>query len=407
VGHVYRKIDRKEILHLALLLHDLGKGFPEDHSEVGRRIAQETGERFGLPEADTEDVMFLVHNHLVMSHLALHRDINDKALVAEFASNVGSMRMLSMLFVLTCADIAAVGPEVLTPWKQGLLDELFANTRTILTGKKTGSTKLRLASFYQEVAEQGADEETSRWLAQMARGLADNYCTTHSAEVVAQELLQLRELTPDSVHCWVNPIENTQLYEVRVSKILRPRSGNFYKMTGMLSAMGLRIQSADIKMLDSQCVWYWFQYEDTEYQQVSQSRLDEIRQRTIDLISGKDVRPVKFRKVWGEEENASRAVELSRPKIQVRINNQTVDTATIIDIFAYDKLGLLYRVTKKIYKLGLDLQFARVATYGHQVIDVFYVTDENGNKIRNKNQIQIIRQELTQAVTEFLAPDEA
>ncbi len=95
-------------------------------------------------------------------------------------------------------------------------------------------------------------------------------------------------------------------------------------------------------------------------------------------------------------------MRLSRPPIQVKIDNQTVDTATIIDVFAYDKPGLLYKIVKKIFRLGLDVTYARIATYAHQVIDVFYVTDESGNKIRNKNQIQLIRKEILRAVTGFL-----
>ena len=407
VGRVYRKIRRKNILHLALLLHDLGKGFDEDHSEVGRRIAEETGNRFGLSEDDTSDVMFLVHNHLVMSHLAFHRDINDMALVAEFASNLGSMEMLSMLYVLTCADVTAVGPGVLTPWKQGLLDDLFVNARSILTGKKGEASRLRLTSFYEEVGEQAENEETSAWLKKKVKGLPNNYCTSHSAEIVAAQLLTLKGLTNERVFCWVNPVQNTRLHEVCVGKLLRPRSGNFYKLTGILMSMGLRIQSADIKMIDDQTVWYWFQFEDSENKNPSTARLQEIRQRTLDLINGVEDGPPKFRKVWGAESDDSRAAQLSRPKIQVRINNETVNNATIIDIFAYDKLGLLYRVTKKIYKLGLDLRFARVATYGHQVIDVFYVTDAEGNKIRNQNQIQIIKRELHDTVTQFLTAEDA
>jgi [protein-PII] uridylyltransferase len=406
VGHVYRKIKRKNILHLTLLLHDLGKGFEEDHSEVGRRIAEETGKRFGLSDDDTADIMFLVHNHLVMSHLALHRDINDMSLVAEFASNLGSMEMLSMLYVLTCADITAVGPGVLTPWKQGLLDDLFVNARSVLTGKKGQAAKLRLASFYNEVAEQAENEPTSKWLKEKVTGLPNNYCTTHSPEIVSAQLLLMQGMTSESVFCWVNPVQNTRLHEVCVGKKLRPRSGNFYKLTGLLMSMGLRIQSADIKMIDDEILWYWFQFEDSENQNPSTARLQEIRQRSLDLINGVEDGPPKFRKVWGAETDESRAAQLSRPKIQVRINNETANNATIVDVFAYDKLGLLYRITKKIYKLGLDLRFARVATYGHQVIDVFYVTDADGNKIRNLNQIQIIKQELYDTVTDFLASED-
>ena len=143
--------------------------------------------------------------------------------------------------------------------------------------------------------------------------------------------------------------------------------------------------------------------EDRDFLESPRERLDEIQQKALDLVLGLDDSPPRFRSVWKKEE--SRALQLSRPKIEVKINNQTVDAATIIDVFAYDKTGLLYKIVKKIYALGLDVTNSRVSTYAHQVIDVFYVTDELGNKIRNKNQIQIIRKEILQAVTEFLESD--
>ena len=105
VGRTYRKIKDKNLLHLALLLHDLGKGFPEDHSIVGERIAEETGIRLDLPDEDIETIKFLVRHHLLMSHIAMHRDINDLELVAEFASKLGSVNILNMLFVLTLSLI--------------------------------------------------------------------------------------------------------------------------------------------------------------------------------------------------------------------------------------------------------------------------------------------------------------
>ena len=100
-------------------------------------------------------------------------------------------------------------------------------------------------------------------------------------------------------------------------------------------------------------------------------------------------------------------MKLSRPEIRVKTNNETVDSATIIDVFSYDKPGLLYKLAKKIYRLGLDVTYASSALYGHQVISVFYVTDEQGNKIRNKNQLQIIKREIGKAVRDFLEPQQA
>ena len=109
LGEVYQAIEQKEILHLALLVHDLGKGYVEDHSEVGKRIAGETAQHLGLSKHETEMLEFLVHKHLLMSRAALWHDINDPAVMQQFVVEVGSPEVLRMLYVITAADMAAVG----------------------------------------------------------------------------------------------------------------------------------------------------------------------------------------------------------------------------------------------------------------------------------------------------------
>ena len=423
-GKTYKKIRDKNILHLALLLHDLGKGFSEDHSEVGRRIAAATGERFDLTDEETETIKFLVHNHLVMSHLAFHRDINDQAMVAEFASNVGSVQMLSMLFVLTCADITAVGPGVFNPWKEGLLTDLFLHAKKILAGETDEPFRQqRYEQIYDTVALFSDDEVEQAWLREKAVALPNNYCAVHSPESIAEHLLELRKT---GFICSVAAQPNSSLLELCIGKVSSRRTGVFYKLVGMLSSLGLQIRSCDIKPLDGgnyqtaqassplspdsttdkqNLMWYWIQFEDTEFTETPESRLDEIRQRASDLVTGVDDRPPRFRSVWKKDESV--ALKLSRPEIRVKINNETVRSATIIDVFAYDKTGLLYKLGKKIHRLGLDVTYARISTYAHQVIDVFYVTDEQGNKIRNRNQIQIIKREILRAANEFLEPPES
>ena len=403
VGKVYRSLRRKNTLHLALLLHDLGKGFAEDHSEVGRRIAQETGKRFELPVEETEEIMFLVHNHLVMSHLAFHRDINDKSMVAEFASNVGSVELLSMLFVLTCADIAAVGPGTLNDWKLGLLTSLYVSAKNILTGSTSGEGReFRYQKVYDVIAGYGKDLDAQRWIRDAAENLPNTYCDLHDPETIAQQLIVLRDTTSDEVQCWVNHVEESDLIELCIGKREKRRSGVFYKVAGLLQSLGLTVRGADVKPLGHGLFWYWFQFEDSDFVDSPKSRLDDIQYRVRELLMNRVDGPPTVRTTWGKKE--SRALKLSRPKIQVKINNQTVDTATIIDVFAYNKTGLLYKIAKNIYQLGLDVNYARISTYAHQVIDVFYVTDDQGNKIRNRNQVQIIKKEILKTVTDFLEP---
>ena len=403
VGETYRNIRSKKLLHLALLLHDLGKGFPEDHSEVGRRIADATGKRFGLQEDDVETVKFLVHNHLVMSHLAFHRDIFDESLVAEFAANVGSLQMLSMLFVLTLADIKGVGPDVLTPWKLDLLTNLFRSAKRVLTGDYDGRLEPRLKEIYDRVSALGSDEEERAWLLHKAACMPNNYCLGRSVTEIAERLLELKKVE-DGILCWVNPIPETKLIEIAVAKSSSRRTGVFHKVAGTVSGMGLQIHGADIKPIGDDMVWYWIQFEDLMFKGVPPaSRLEEIRERILDKVfSESSWETLRFPTVWKNEDKV--ASEAEQPEIQVKIDNDTVTNATVVDVFSSDKTGLLYKIARKIHQLQLDVTYARTISYGIQVIGVYYVTDDDGNKIRDRDRLLQIQAELQQTLVNFLDP---
>jgi [protein-PII] uridylyltransferase len=161
LGEVYREIKRKDLLHLALLLHDLGKGHEEDHSEVGRRLAEETAARLGFDERDSRTLVMLVHRHLLMAHTAFRRDPYDEKVLLPFAREVGTPEVLRKLLTLTAADIAAVGPDVLTKWKESLLIELYLRAMQEVSGEReTADEPQRLARIADEVvSQQGVDRE--------------------------------------------------------------------------------------------------------------------------------------------------------------------------------------------------------------------------------------------------------
>ena len=405
-GKAYRSIQDKSVLHLALLLHDLGKGYPEDHCLVGVEIAKATGQRLGLSDEDTKTIQFLIKNHLLMSHLAFHRDINDEEMVAEFAANVGSVRMLSMLYVLTCADVDAVGPGVLTAWKEGLLTDLYRHAKNILTGHREDDAYLvRQAEFYQQIAQTAEDPESAAWLNQAAQNLPRNFCEQHDPQNISQQLLQLRGMADNQVQCTVGRVKDTKLIELCIGKREKRRAGVFYRVTGLLASMGFSITSVDIKPIGDSLIFYWFKFADPDFKTTPQRRLDEVQHRALALVEGGDKSSPKFRTKW-KKRGGGKALQLSRPIIEVKIDNQTVDSATIIDVFAYKKIGLLYRISRKLHELGLDVNYARVSTYAHKLIAVFYVCDEKGNKVRNKNQLQVIQQEVLRETSGFLQQED-
>ena len=310
------------------------------------------------------------------------------------------------LYVLTCADIAAVGPGVLTPWKQGLLTDLFLHARNLLTGHLgTESVDARYQQIYEQVAQVAqAKSEDADWLFRTVRKLPRNYCRDRSPNDIANQLTALRHTPAGEVQCWVRKIPKRNLIELCIGTQEKRRSGIFYKINGMLVSMGLNVHTADISPIGDSLVWYWFKFEDIDFVDSPESRLKEIRTRAEQIALGEDVGPPKFRKSWIGD--GGPAAKLALPKLQVKIDNESVDPATVLDIFAYHRMGLLYKISKKIFELGLDVQFARISTYGRQVIDVFYVTDEHGNKIRNRNRQSLIQRELMREIGDFLSDAE-
>ena len=402
-GTVYRQIKDKNLLHLALLLHDVGKGYPEDHCEVGRRIAEVVGKRLYLTFEQTEDIKFLVHNHLVMTHLAFHRDLNDEAMIAEFVSNVGSVRMLALLYVLTCSDVDAVGPGVLTNWKYNLLTNLYGNACDVLTGEHPGTTSGGyLEKLYDQIGDEVEPGDLRIWLKSAARNLPKNYCFQHEPDAIARQLQRLKDTAGDKVQCWVKKCKGSDLYELCIGKRESRRSGLLYRLFGMLASQGLAVRSTDIKSIGGANVLYWIKFEDLEFDEPPKTRVEDIRDRARELALGLSDGPPTFRTKWGKEDTV--ASQMARPRIEVKIDNQTVEAATIIDVFAYRKIGLLYKVSRKLHRIGLDISYARISTYARQLIAVFYVTDEQGNKIRNKNQLQVIKQEIYRTTKDYLEP---
>ncbi len=401
-GKVYRQLRERQVLHLALLLHDLGKGYPVEHCEVGREIAIRICQRLGMDSDDAENVRFLVHNHLMMSHIAFHRDISDQSMVAEFAANVGSIQLLSMLFLLTWSDISAVGPGMMTPWKSELLTTLYTTAHDQMTGQSLNEkSRLGQQSVFQRIADTSSDPAEREWLLERASSLPWNYCSEHEPEMIAERLLMMRDAAPAEIFTFINPVASTGQQELSIAKREKIRSGIFYKVTGMLASQGLRVKAAEIKPLGQSLLWYWFRFDDADFSESPESRLEEIRVRASEIASGAEIQTPRFRSLWNDR--ITPAVRVSLPEIRVEIDNQTVDNATIIDVFAYNRLGLLYTISRKIYLLGLDVRFARISTWGHQVLDVFYVTDSKGQKLRDRLRLNTIRLELLEEVENFLS----
>ncbi len=393
LGRVYRNLKQKRTLHLALLIHDLGKGYIEDHSEVGLRIAEQVGQRLRLPARETETLKFLVHKHLTMGHLAFRRDTSDPQLIVRFAVEVGSPEVLQMLFLLTAADFAAVGPGVLNDWKVEVLDDLHQRTMRHLAGETAlANTEEQRAAIRARLASEDRDD----WYSRHLDVLPTSYLSSSTPESIADNLRQLRKLQRGQVLSWGRYLPESQTVEYTVGVYEDITPGLFHKLTGALSSAGLQILSADINTLIDGIALDRFVVHDPDFSgQPPASRLEQVQHKLEEaLLNGG---PPAFRRLWKSSQQQNQAA-LSRLPTVVKADNSFSDRYTIIDVFTADRMGLLYAVSRALFDMQLSVSLAKIGTHLDQVVDVFYVTDQDGNKIHDEARLQKIRDGLLAAI---------
>lgn len=407
VGAAYGEIRHKEVLHLAVLLHDIGKGLGGDHSEIGADIAIDVGTRLHLPLYQIEQLSLLVKLHLVMADLAFRRDITDAELVLNFSRQIGSPDVLRMLYTLTVADVSAVGPGTWTSWKSNLLTELFDRCLVILSGKRYAyHEQQRIQETKNAVAnclrQRSGDEQSVDWVSRHLQGFSAYYLTCTPPEQIADDLQVMQRLGKEDVEVVASWDATTGSMEYRViTGNPKLQSGCFHKMTGVLTAKRLSILSADINTTMDGVVIDSYRVLDADYQgEPPQSRVQEVANALRSVLQGDVSVEELFQK--NSRFGAARQVKaVSGLPQQVKIDNDSSDSRTIFDVFAVDRPGLLYTLTKALYDLHVSIDMAKISTHFDQVIDVFYVQEQDGSRIRGGDRLEEIRIGLQRALDEF------
>ena len=401
---IAQELRKPEILKLAILLHDIGKGEGHGHSERGVAIAEAVLTRLGLPPADIAAVTFLVAQHLSMAHIAERRDLDDERLIIEFARLVETEELLRMLYLLTYLDINAVGPQVWTDWKGTLLWELFIKTHTILTrGVPEGEEEHRRArSLRAALVTELGGEFGAEVVGQHLDLMPIRYVLHTSAVKVAQHLQlidRVRRGEPVAVHWSAFPLAGYS--EVLVCAPAAP--GRFTSVVGTLTAHGINILSAQLFSRADGVMIRAFQ--------VSDGRGAALENETVWHRFGQDLRGVILGQVGVRDLiRTLRRDLLAKPvpraheiHTRVEFDNVVSDRFTVIDIRAQDRLGLLYVIASTLSGLDVDVTLAKIATEVDQAVDVFYVTEKDGRKVAEPARMDAIRQALVRAIADGIA----
>jgi [protein-PII] uridylyltransferase len=397
---IARQIGKRELLILSVLFHDIGKGEGGGHADKGAAMVPTIARRMGLAREDSERLEFLVRNHLIFAHIAQRRDLADERMIMQFARQMVTSENLKMLYLLTIADVRAVGSEVWTTWKAMLFNELYEKAFNIL---ERGDFKLeagteRVRSVRRTVREMVEYDIPAATAKEELRALPTRYLLSAPLQTIADHLRLLVQLNEKDLVMQLQHESESGFSSFTICSF--DTHGLFAKITGVMAANGINILGAQIftgkngKILDILQVnsAQGFLITDQNRWQKVEADMTNVLNGTVmvsDLVNSRQ-RPTLLQ-----------AKSARKFPTRIDIDNEVSEDYTVIDIYAHDKVGLLYLITSTLNLLGVYIGVSKISTKVDQVADVFYVRDIFGQKIMYEEKLEEIRATLSEAIDEW------
>ncbi len=392
---IFSVVEADHILFLAGLLHDIGKGFGSGHAERGADLARIIGERMGLTDDELDSLAFLIRNHLFLSHTALRRDLEDEEFIMRCAEKIQSPERLAMLYLLTIADARATGPSVWNDWKAALLQELYLKIALLLERSDLSSKDKDIG---KELGARWIQEKVSELLPENSDIdfdlLPEDYLLNFAPEIIVEHIKQSRNLIEKDVLLFHE--ERQESWSLLL--LTKDKPGLLAKIFGVLALHNLNVLAAQIftwvdgTVVDiievSSAISQNFQ--DQDWHGLEKDLEMAINQRLgLEYRLHKKLAPLR-KKIGGTEKRLDAKIE---------IDNKSSAVYTIIEAYGHDRVGMLYEITRILSDFGINIYRARIGSKADQVVDVFYVLDYDGKKIKKTAFKEELQQGLLYAVT--------
>jgi len=388
-GKIYRELRKKTLLLWAVLLHDIGKGRAETgHAARGAEAARAMLLHRGYPQADAELVAFLVREHLCLIETATRRDIQDEETAILCARRIKTARRLKMLYLLTVADCMATGPAAWSEWTADLLRELFLKTLNVIeNGELASAEAVAVVERKRREILSGPGSENGRHPdAELFEAMSPRYLLLTPTGAIRQHIGLYRRLQSEYFVWDVQPSADDAAREVTICAPDRP--GLISNIAGVFTLNSINILDVQVFTWRNRIALDIFRvtpppdiiFEAEKWQQAH-------AHLTAALSGALDLSATLKKRIAGRRTAAPRG--LARPH-RVIVDNATSSFFTIVEVYTYDFPGLLYAVTDALYRCGLNIWVAKIATKVDQVVDVFYVRDVNGEKVDTPEQVSQI-----------------
>ena len=382
----------RKVLYVALLLHDIGKGLPEDHSVAGARLAETIAPQLGLSEGETDTVVWLVLNHLLMSDVAQKRDLSDPVTVRDFAKSLKTTARLNLLTVLTVCDIRGVGPGTWNNWKAQLIRDLHRFTKIAL---QEGIERIGEINSHGE-AIAALKDALPDWIDDEFTSLTERHYGSYwqgldtETHIVFAKLLR----NADSAEIGMDIKPDKARDATRACFVMQDHPGIFSRLAGALALVGANVVDARTYTSTDGYATSAFWIQDAEGRPYEKSRLTRLRTMIRKTLAG----DVVARDALKDRDKIKKRERDFIVPTEITFDNSGSDIYTIIEVDTRDRLGLLFDLTKTLSNANIYIASAVIATYGEQAVDVFYVKDMFGLKLHSTSKQEKIEALLRTAI---------